>query len=271
MSDINFDFVWSLVSSYSLKILGSIAILIVGKWLADRVSKILSKLIHISKLDQTLTRFIINVIKTLLLLFVIIAAISNLGIETSMFVAAFGAAGLAIGMAFKDTFSNIGAGILIIFFRPFKLTDTVEISGVLGVVSDINIFTTILRSPDNKTIIIPNGQILSGNIINYSKEGTRRVEIVFGIDYNDDLKLAKDIILKIASENQKVLKDPAPFVGVGSLGDNSVNLVTRLWCLSDDFASVQFSMLEAVKLEFDKQGISIPFPQLNIHYPKKEK
>lgn len=270
MSDINFDAIWSLISSYSLKILGSIAILLIGKWLVDRVSKLLSKVITVSKFDETLSRFILNVIKTLLIVFVIIAAISNLGIETSMFVAAFGALGLAIGMAFKDTFSNIGAGILIVFFRPFKIGDTVEVSGVLGVVSEISIFSTILKTGDNKTIIVPNGQIINDNIINYSKEGTRRVEIVFGIDYNDDLKLAKEIILKIANENPKVLKNPAPFVGVSSLGDNSVNLAARLWCLSGDFMDVQFSMLEAVKLEFDNQGISIPFPQLNIHYPQKK-
>lgn len=270
MSDINFDAIWSLISSYSLKILGSIAILLIGKWLVDRVSKLLSKVITVSKFDETLSRFILNVIKTLLIVFVIIAAISNLGIETSMFVAAFGALGLAIGMAFKDTFSNIGAGILIVFFRPFKIGDTVEVSGVLGVVSEISIFSTILKTGDNKTIIVPNGQIINDNIINYSKEGTRRVEIVFGIDYNDDLKLAKEIILKIANENPKVLKNPAPFVGVSSLGDNSVNLAARLWCLSGDFMDVQFSMLEAVKLEFDNKGISIPFPQLNIHYPQKK-
>lgn len=270
MGDINFDTIWSLISSYSLKILGSIAILLIGKWLVDRVSKLLSKVITVSKFDETLSRFILNVIKTLLIVFVIIAAISNLGIETSMFVAAFGALGLAIGMAFKDTFSNIGAGILIVFFRPFKIGDTVEVSGVLGVVSEISIFSTILKTGDNKTIIVPNGQIINDNIINYSKEGTRRVEIVFGIDYNDDLKLAKEIILKIANENPKVLKNPVPFVGVSSLGDNSVNLAARLWCLSGDFMDVQFSMLEAVKLEFDNQGISIPFPQLNIHYPQKK-
>nr|WP_315109393.1 mechanosensitive ion channel domain-containing protein [uncultured Campylobacter sp.] len=241
----------------------------IGKWLVAKVSNFISKLVTSSRLDETLSNFLLNIIKTLLMAFVIIAAIANLGVETSMFVAALGAIGLAIGMAFKDTFSNIGAGFLIIFFRPFKLKDHIEVAGVQGAVKEINMFSTVLRTADHKTIIIPNGRIISSNIINFSKEGTRRVELVFSIDYKDDLKLAKEIILNLATENKKILKEPKPFVGVGSLGENSVNLTARFWCASDDFSDVQFAMLESVKLAFDAKGISIPSPQLSIRYQGK--
>ena len=269
MDEIKFELIWSLISSYSLKILGSIAILLIGKWLAVKISNLISKLVISSRLDETLSNFLLNIIKTLLMAFVIIAAIANLGVETSMFVAALGAVGLAIGMAFKDTFSNIGAGFLIIFFRPFKLKDHIEVAGVQGAVKEINMFSTVLRTTDHKTIIIPNGRIVSSNIINFSKEGTRRVELVFCIDYQDDLKFAKEVILSLADENKKILKEPKPFVGVGGLGDNSVNLTARFWCASDDFSDVQFAMLESVKLAFDAQGISIPSPQLSIRYQDK--
>nr|WP_315018327.1 mechanosensitive ion channel domain-containing protein [uncultured Campylobacter sp.] len=269
MDEIKFELIWSLISSYSLKILGSIAILLIGKWLVAKITNLISKLIISSRLDETLSSFLLNIIKTLLMAFVIIAAIANLGVETSMFVAALGA-GLAIGMAFKDTFSNIGAGFLIIFFRPFKLKDHIEVAGVQGAVKEINMFSTVLRTADHKTIIIPNGRIISSNIINFSKEGTRRVELIFSIDYKDDLKLAKEIILNLAAENKKILKEPKPFVGVGSLGENSVNLTARFWCASDDFSDVQFAMLESVKLAFDAKGISIPSPQLSIRYQDKK-
>ena len=270
MDEIKFELIWSLISSYSLKILGSIAILLIGKWLVAKISNLISKLIISSRLDETLSSFLLNIIKTLLMAFVIIATIANLGVETSMFVAALGAIGLAIGMAFKDTFSNIGAGFLIIFFRPFKLKDHIEVAGVQGAVKEINMFSTVLRTADHKTIIIPNGRIISSNIINFSKEGTRRVELVFCIDYKDDLKLAKEIILNLANENKKILKEPKPFVGVGSLGENSVNLTARFWCASSDFSDVQFAMLESVKLAFDARGISsIPSPQFSIRYQDK--
>ena len=270
MDEIKFELIWSLISSYSLKILGSIAILLIGKWLVAKISSLISKLITSSRLDETLSNFLLNIIKTLLMAFVIIAAIANLGVETSMFVAALGAIGLAIGMAFKDTFSNIGAGFLIIFFRPFKLKDHIEVVGVQGAVKEINMFSTVLRTADHKTIIIPNGRIISSNIINFSKEGTRRIELVFSIDYKDDLKLAKEIILNLAAENKKILKEPKPFVGVGALGENSVNLTARFWCASSDFSGVQFAMLESVKLAFDAKGISIPSPQLSIRYQDKK-
>lgn len=266
MSGLNLDFILDIAYSYSIKIIGSIAILFIGRWLGDRVVKVVTYILRKSKLDLTLSRFIENLLKTLILAFIFMAAIANLGVDTSMFVAAFGAVALAIGMAFKDTFSNIGAGILIILFRPFQIDHTVEISGIVGVISDINMFSTILKTPDNKIVIIPNGKILAANIINYSKEKIRRVELAFTIGYNDDLRLAKNLILQIANRNDKILKDKQNFVGVGSLGNNGVNLIARFWCASDNFAIVSFEMLEAVKLAFDENGISIPFPQLDIHY-----
>jgi len=265
MDKLNLDFILDIAYSYSVNIFGSIAILVVGKWLGDRAIKLIVLLLRKSRLDLTLSRFIENLLRTLIFVSVIMAAIANLGIDTSIFVAAFGAVALAIGMAFKDTFSNIGAGILIILFRPFKIEHTVEISGIVGVVSDINMFSTILKTPDNKIVIIPNGRVIGANIINYSKEKIRRVELIFGIDYNNDLKMAKNLILDTINKNSKILDDPAPFVGVGSLGDNSVNLIVRFWCISGDFSAVSFEILEAVKLIFDENGISMPFQQLSIH------
>lgn len=264
----NLDYmtILALVGKYGLNFIVSIFIFFIGKWIISKLTFVLEKILDKTKIDSMLSNFVLNTTRTLLFIFVILAALSNLGIETTSFVAVLGAVGLAIGMAFKDTFGNIGAGVLIIFFKPFRLGDSIDIDGSIGTATELNLFSTYLTTSDNKTIIIPNSQIISSKIINYSLKQNRRVDLTFSIDYKDDLKLAKDIILDIATRKDIILNDPAPFVGVMSLGDNGVNLVARFWAKNENCLSVYHQMLEEVKIAFDKNGISIPFPQVVTHH-----
>ena len=204
-----------------------------------------------------------------MLLFVILAALSNLGVNTTSFIAVLGAAGLAVGLAFQGTLSNIGAGVLLIFFRPFKVGDFIQAAGESGVVEEINLFSVLLKTGDNKQIIIPNSSIIGGNITNFSAKDTRRVDFTFGIGYEDDLKLAKETLEEIVNSDERVLKDPAPFVAVSELAESSVNFVVRVWVKSADYWGVYFDTLERVKLTFDEKGISIPYPQMDVHLDKE--
>lgn len=268
----NFDYMsfGILCLKYTTRFIVSLIIFFVGKWIIGKLSFILEKIIHKIKIDKMLAGFLLNVIKTLLFIFVVLAALSNLGIETTSFVAVLGAVGLAIGMSFKDTFGNIGAGVLIIFFRPFKLGDFIEIGGVSGTAGEINLFSTYILTNDNRTIIMPNSQVIGGQIINYSLQKFRRVDLVFGIDYGDDIKMARDIIFNIIKANPKILSAPKapadPFVGVLELADSSVNLAVRVWVSTPDYWEVYFYLNENVKNAFDAGGISIPFPQVVHHY-----
>lgn len=268
----NFDYMsfGILCLKYTTRFIVSLIIFFVGKWIIGKLSFILEKIIHKIKIDKMLAGFLLNVIKTLLFIFVVLAALSNLGIETTSFVAVLGAVGLAIGMSFKDTFGNIGAGVLIIFFRPFKLGDFIEIGGVSGTAGEINLFSTYILTNDNRTIIMPNSQVIGGQIINYSLQKFRRVDLVFGIDYGDDIKKARDIIFEIIRANSKILSAPNapadPFVGVLELADSSVNLAVRVWVNTPNYWEVYFYLNENVKNAFDAGGISIPFPQVVHHY-----
>jgi small conductance mechanosensitive channel len=185
-------------------------------------------------------------------------------------VAILGAAGLAIGLALQGTLSNVGAAVLIILFRPFKVGDFVTVAGETGTVDDINLFSTTLSPVDNRTIIIPNGKIIGDTITNYSKKEKRRIDLVFGIGYGDDLKLAKETLTEILNADERILKDPEPFVAVSELGDSSVNFVTRSWVKTEDYWNVHFDTIEKVKLTFDERGISIPYPQMDVHLNKAE-
>lgn len=254
-----------LVMGYLIKGLISIAIFYIGKKVAKFLVSILEKMMQKSSFDETLSKFALSVIHVALLVFVALAALSNLGIETTSFVAIIGAAGLAVGLALKDTLSNIGAGVLIIIFKPFKLTDFVEAGGVAGVVEEINLFSTIFKTGDNKVIIVPNSSVIGGSITNYSKKETRRVDFTFGIGYDDDLKLAKQILEEVSNSDERVLKDPAAFVAVSALADSSVNFVVRVWVKKDDYWGVFFDITEKVKLTFDEKGITIPYPQMQVH------
>jgi small conductance mechanosensitive channel len=253
------------IGTYVLKILVAIAIFVVGKWGAKFAVKLAGKVMEKSKVDETLNKFLSNVLYGLLLVVIILAALGTLGIETTSFVAILGAAGLAIGLAFQSSLSNVGAGIMIILFRPFKIGDFIEAGGATGVVEDINIFNTSLKTGDNKTIIVSNSNIVGGNIINYSTKDTRRVDLTFGIGYDDDLKLAKETLNEIINADERVLKDPEPFIAVSELADSSVNFVVRAWVKSGDYWGVHFDTIEKVKLTFDEKGISIPYPQMDVH------
>lgn len=256
-------------SEYGLKVLVSIAIFIFGKMIVKKVTAILKLLMHKAKVDNTLVEFLSNVIYFILLIVVVLASLSTLGINTASFLAVFGAASLAVGLALKDSLSNIGAAVLIIIFRPFEVGNYIEASGVSGTVEEINLFSTTLVTPNNQTITVPNSTIINSNIVNYSSKPTRRINHTFSIDYNDDLKLAKEIMMQVIHEDERVLSEPVPFVAVSELGDNSVNFTFRVWVKNEHYWDVHFDMLEKVKLAFDKNSISIPFPQMSIHLTKE--
>lgn len=257
-------------SEYGLKIISALLIFIIGKWAVKKVTTIGKSLMMRAKVDQTLVEFGESLIYFVLTLMVVLASLNALGINTTSFIAVFGAAGLAIGLALQGSLANIGAAVLIIVFRPFKVGDFVEAGGATGTVEDVNLFSTIIAPLDNRTIIVPNASIIGGNITNYSNKPNRRVDHVFGIGYDDDLKLAKETLMEIMTSDKRVLADPAPFVAVSELADSSVNFVFRAWVETDDYWDVYFDMLETVKLTFDAKGISIPYPQMDIHTPNKE-
>ncbi len=255
-------------SEYGLKVVAAIIIFVVGKWAVGRITKFAKNFMEKAKVDKTLVEFVESLVYFLLLMVVVLASLNILGINTTSFLAILGAAGLAIGLALQGSFSNIGAAVLIIIFRPFKVGDFVEAGGASGTVEDVNLFSTIIAPVDNRTIIVPNSKIIGGNIINYSKKENRRVDHVFGIGYEDDLKLAKETLMEMMISDERVLKDPAPFVAVSELGDSSVNFTTRAWVKSADYWDVYFEQIEKVKLTFDEKGISIPFPQMDVHHDK---
>ena len=221
-----------------------------------------------AKVDLTLVEFLSKVIYFALFIVVILTSLNTLGINTTSFLAIFGAASLAVGLALKDSLSNIGAAVLIIIFRPFRVGDVIDAAGTSGKVEEINLFSTILATPDNKTVMVPNSSIINSTITNYSNKPTRRVTLCIGVGYNDDLKFVKETLLQIISEDERVLKDPEPLVAVRELAQSSVNFTFRVWVNNDDFWNVNFDMLEKIKTTFDERGISIPFPQMDIHTKK---
>ena len=267
----NFDYIGfaMLCGKYAIRFVVSLLIFFVGKWIINKFSFILEKIISKIKIDPMLAGFLLNIIKTLLFIFVVLAALSNLGIETTSFVAVLGAVGLAIGMSFKDTFGNIGAGVLIIFFRPFKLGDFIEINGVSGRAGEINLFSTLIHTSDNRTIIMPNSQVIANRIINYSLQEFRRVDLVFGIEYSEDIKKVRELIIQTADANPAVLRAPEapadPFVGVLEFADSSINLEVLCWVRTPDYWKAYFELNEEIKNTFDKNGINIPFPQVVYH------
>lgn len=265
-SDLAIDF----GTEYGLKLIGALVIFFIGKWIAQQIIKLMRRGMERASVDATLISFSSNVVYVILILAVVVAAASRLGVDTSSFIAIFGAAGLAIGLALKDTLANVGAAVLIIFFRPFKVGDSIEVSGVSGNVQTINLFSTTLTTADNRSIIIPNGTLVAGNIINNTGNVNRRVDLVFDIDYKNDLRIAKEVIASVLEVHPKVLKDPAFSVVVGALGLNSVQIYARPWVLTDDYLSVRHELIELIKLKFDEHGITIPFPQVEMHVRRGE-
>jgi small conductance mechanosensitive channel len=257
--------IYELLTVYGLKVLAAIAIFIVGRWVAKAIKNLIRRMMEKADVDDTLTGFVTNLGYVALLAFVIIAALNQLGIQTTSFIAVLGAAGLAIGLAMQGSLSNFAAGVLMIIFRPFKAGDFIEGGGTAGVVEEIQIFTTQLKTPDNRTIIVPNSKMMGDNITNYSAKGTRRVDMVFGIGYEDDIDKAREIIMDILQNDERILKDPAPVVLLSELADSSVNFTARPWAAASDYWGVFFDTTEAVKKRFDAEGISIPFPQRDVH------
>ena len=256
---------------YAANIALAIVIFIVGRWLANTLTDVVVRLLKKSRMDDMLISFVASITKTILLLFVAIAALNKLGIDTTSLIALLGAAGLAVGLALQNSLQNFAAGVMLIVFRPFKAGDFVELAGVAGVVENIGIFSSVLRTGDNRELIIPNGAIYGGIITNYSARSTRRVDMVFGVAYDDDLKAAKELLRSIILADDLVLSDPEPVVAVSELADSSVNFIVRPWVKSADYWPVLWDTTEKVKLEFDAQGLSIPYPQMDIHMPEKSK
>ncbi len=253
------------VVPWSINIALAIAIFIVGRLIAKGLVKVLERLLRNAKVDAMLVEFIGSIAKALLLLFVIIASLDMLGVNTTSLIAMLGAAGLAVGLALQSSLQNFAAGVMLIIFRPFQIEDFVEAGGIIGKVEKITIFNTIILSPDNREIIVPNGAVYGGTITNLSARATRRIDMVFGIGYGDDIKKAKDILKKAMESDERILKDPAPMVALAELADSSVNFVVRPWVKRADYWDVKCDFTENIKLTFDENGISIPFPQMDIH------
>lgn len=260
----------SLVAAYGLQVVAAIVIFFVGKWLSRLLSRAFGRALARAGTDEMLVRFAQNIAYVGLFAFVILAALNQLGVQTTTFIAVVGAAGLAIGLALQGSLSNFAAGVMLIVFRPFKVGDYIEAAGTAGVVEEIMVFSTKLKSPDNKQIFVPNGAIFGGNIVNFSAKDTRRVDMVFGCGYGDDLKGVKALLEDIVAKDQRVLADPAPTIAVVELGDNSVNFVVRPWVNSADYWGVYFDFHETVKQRFDEAGFNIPFPQRDVHLIREE-
>ena len=269
LSNINIEqLIETYVLPWGINIVMAFVIFMVGKFIARILVNIAKKIMTKAKVDNILVNFIGSIISTVLLLFVVIASLDQLGVDTTSLIALIGAAGLAIGLALQGSLQNLASGVMLIVFRPFNDGDFIEAAGVIGVVESIGIFTTTMRSGDNREIIVPNGAIFGGTITNYSRRATRRVDMVFGIGYDDDIKIAKDILNRILDEDERILKDPAPVVAVAELADSSVNFNVRPWCATGDYWDVYFDTHEKVKLAFDAEGISIPYPQMDVHQHK---
>ncbi len=254
--------------NWGIKIIGALAVFIIGKYLAQIFTKFLRKALEKTKTDVTLIKFLGDLTYFGLLILVIIAALGTLGINTTSFTAIIAAAGFAVGMALKDNVSNFGAGVLILFLKPFKVGDVVDAGGASGSVEEIGIFNTIIKSGDNTITIVPNSNIIGKNITNYSSKPIRRIDLVIGVGYEDDLKLVKKTLEEIISSDERILKDPAPTIALSELADSSVNFNVRPWVKSKDYWNVRSDLLERIKLTFDEKGINIPYPQMDIHIEK---
>ena len=271
LPDLGFDWaeVWTMIQTtgvdLGINLVSAIVIFFVGKWIVNLVVRGLLKAMQKGDMDITLRRFVANLARMLLMLFVIIAAIHQLGIQTASLIALLGAAGLAVGLALQGSLSNFAAGVLIVLFRPYKVGDWIEGGGVSGAVEEVQILTTVLKTGDNKRVIIPNSQIMGTTITNYSANETRRVDLVVGVSYSDDLDKVRKELEGLVAADERILDDPAVTIAVSELADSSVNFVLRPWVKTADYWGVYFGLTEAIKKRFDEVGISIPFPQRDVH------
>lgn len=259
------EIIQNLGVEYGMKILGALAILIIGIWVAKQLKKLIVKLMEKSKVDPTLISFVASMSYVVMRVFVIVAALEKLNIKTTSFVAILGAAGLAVGLALQGSLANFAAGVLMIIFKPFRVGDLVEAGGVLGTVQEIGIFTTIVDTLDNRKTIVPNAKLTADNITNYSANDTRRVDLVAGISYADDIDKARASIQSALAEVPGILESPAPDIFVSEMADSSVNFAVRPWCRPGDYWAVYFGVTESIKKRFDAENITIPFPQRDVH------
>jgi small conductance mechanosensitive channel len=265
------DKLYEYLATYGPSVLAAAVIFIVGRWIAKLLSNLVEKALLKAKIDKTLTKFAGSLCYIALLIFVIIAAVGKLGVPIIQFSVVVGAAGLAIGLALQGSLANFASGVLMLIFKPFKVGDFVEVAGAKGTVKEVQIFNTVLAAPDNVRVIIPNAQVTGGNILNYSVNGTRRVDLVVGVSYEDDLKKAQQVIEQVLAGDDRILKDPAPTVAVSELGDSSVNFVVRPWVKAADYWDAYFDITAKVKLSLDQNGISIPYPQRDVHIISSDK
>ncbi|MGK0501130.1 MAG: small conductance mechanosensitive channel [Oceanicoccus sp.] len=257
-----------IVIEYGVKVLLAVVVFVVGKIIAKYISGFIKKSMQKSGVDHTICSFAGNLANGLLMAFVIIAALGQIGIQTASFVAIIGAAGLAVGLALQGSLANFASGVLMILFRPIKQGDFIEAGGVVGTVNNISIFSTILKTGDNKTIIVPNSGIMGGAITNYSTEATRRIDLVVGISYDADIRQAKEILNEIVKADERVMAEPGATIAVSELADSSVNFVVRPWVNAADYWPTRFDLTEQIKLRFDEAGIGIPYPQMDVHLHK---
>ncbi|CZF83689.1 Small-conductance mechanosensitive channel [Grimontia celer] len=257
-----------LLLQYGVNIISALLILIIGNWIVKAIANGVAKVMRKKELDDAVVDFMHTFVRYLLFVIVLIAALGRLGVQTASVVAVIGAAGLAVGLALQGSLSNFAAGVLIVAFRPFKSGDYVEVAGVAGSVDSIQIFSTVLKTPDNKMVVVPNGAIISSPITNYSKHDTRRIDYVVGVSYSADLQKTKKVLADVLAKETRLLTTPEPTIGVVELADSSVNLVVRPWVRTADYWAVYFDLLQAMKEALDAEGIEIPFPQMDVHLNK---
>ena len=250
------EFLWE----YGPKVIGAILVFIIGSWIIKRIMRLIGKVMSRSNYEESLKKFLVNLTTWALKAILIIIVVATLGINVTTFAAIIAAAGLAIGLALQGSLANFAGGVLIMIFKPYKIGDLIEAQGELGVVKDIDIFVTKLNTPENKLAIIPNGTLANGNIINYTAEGKIRVDTVIGVDYGEDIKTTKEVLMEVLTSNPKVLNDPPPNVNVLELADSSVNFAVRPFCKPEDYWDVYFATIEGSKLALDAAGIEIPYP-----------
>ncbi len=271
----NFELDWNnLLQEYAIpwgiKLALALVVYVVGRWVAKLIVAVVRRVMQRAGMDQILVNFICSIMAALLTVVVVVAALDQLGLNTTSLVAVLGAAGLAVGLALQDSLKNFAAGVMLILFRPFKTGDYVEAAGVAGSVEELAVFWTRLKTPDNKMVIVSNGDIIASSITNYSANETRRVDMVFGIGYDDDIDQARQVIEEVVNGHPQVLQDPAPTIALSELADSSVNFVVRPWSRTEDYWQVKFEITEQIKRRFDQAGVSIPYPQMDVHLNKLE-
>ncbi|MDT8896426.1 mechanosensitive ion channel [Halomonas sp. I1] len=252
-------------TSFVINLVAAIAIFVIGRWLAKLLHRLVIKAMKRAGTDPLVVTFAGNILSALLMFAVVLAAIGQLGIQTTSLIAVIGAAGLAVGLALQGSLANFAAGVMVVLFRPYRVGDYIEGGGVAGTVEEVQIFNTELSTPDNRRVIVPNGQMLSDAITNYSSHSTRRVDLVVGVGYGDDIDTVRRVLEGVVADDARVLADPAPNIRIGSLGDSSVNWIVRPWVNAADYWDVYWEMTEEIKRRFDREGINIPFPQRDVH------